>query len=432
MTAPDPNLAPSPDLVVVGAGVVGAACALAAARAGLRVTVLDRGPVAGGTTGAGEGNLLVSDKPPGPELDLALLSLLAWRDAAGFCTGRTGLPDGGFELEAKGGLMVAATADGLAAAHGIAAGQRAAGVLAEDVAPDGLPGHEPHLAADLAGGVFYPQDSQVQPMLAAARLLQAARGLGAQVRTGVEVTGLLRDGDRVVGVVTPGGRMPAGAVLNAAGTWGSAVAALAGVDVPVLPRRGVVLVTEPLPPLVRHKVYAAEYVGDVASDHAGLESSPVVEGTPSGTVLIGASRERVGFDPAMPLEVLRRLAQQAVRLFPVLAGVSVMRAYRGFRPYCPDHLPVIGPDPRAPGLLHACGHEGAGIGLAAGTGLLLAEVLTGAEPSLDLTPFRPERFDAPGPADADSDRSYSRKPPSEPVPGPGNGGQREHERGEAR
>jgi glycine/D-amino acid oxidase-like deaminating enzyme len=226
--------------------------------------------------------------------------------------------------------------------------------------------------------------------------------------------------------------MPAGAVLNAAGTWGSAVAALAGVDVPVLPRRGVVLVTEPLPPMVRHKVYAAEYVGDVASDHAGLESSPVVEGTPSGTVLIGASRERVGFDPAMPLEVLRRLAEQAVRLFPVLAGVAVMRAYRGFRPYCPDHLPVIGPDPRAPGLLHACGHEGAGIGLAAGTGLLLAEVLTGATPSLDLTPFRPERFDAALGARSDAaDRSYSRQPPPEPVPGPGNGGQREHQRGEA-
>ena len=70
----------------------------------------------------------------------------------------------------------------------------------------------------------------------------------------------------------------------------------------------------------------------------------------------------------MPLPVVRRLAAQAVRLFPVLADVTLLRSYAGFRPYCPDHLPVIGPDPRAPGLLHACGHEGAGVGLAAGTG----------------------------------------------------------------
>ncbi|MBI4940171.1 MAG: FAD-binding oxidoreductase, partial [Actinobacteria bacterium] len=206
-------------------------------------------------------------------------------------------------------------------------------------------------------------------------------------------TGMLRDGARVVGVRTPDGDLPAGAVVNAAGTWGGAVADLAGVRVPVLPRRGVILVTAPVPVLVRHKVYAAEYVADVASDNADLESSAVVEGTPAGTILVGASRERVGFDPAMPVHVVRRLAAQAVRLFPVLADVPLLRTYRGFRPYCPDHLPVVGADPRAPGLLHACGHEGAGIGLAAGTGLVLAQVLTGVVPDLDLTPFRPERFE---------------------------------------
>jgi glycine/D-amino acid oxidase-like deaminating enzyme len=173
---------------------------------------------------------------------------------------------------------------------------------------------------------------------------------------------------------------------------------MAGVHLPVLPRRGVILVTQPLPPLVRHKVYAAEYVSDVASDDAGLESSAVVEGTRAGTVLIGASRERVGFERGMPLAVVRRLAAQAVRLFPVLADVALLRSYAGFRPYCPDHLPVIGPDPRAPGLLHACGHEGAGVGLAAATGSLLAEALIGADPGaghgagVDLAPFRPERF----------------------------------------
>jgi glycine/D-amino acid oxidase-like deaminating enzyme len=231
-------------------------------------------------------------------------------------------------------------------------------------------------------------------MLATARMLSAARRLGATLRTGVEVTGMLRDGERVVGVRTGDGDLPAGAVVNAAGTWAGSVAAIAGVDVPVEPRRGVVLVTQPLPPLIRHKVYAAEYVGDIASELAGLSSSPVVEGTPSGTVLIGASRERVGFDPAIPMPVLRRLAAQAVRLFPVLGRARLIRAYRGFRPYSPDHLPLIGPDPRAPGLLHACGHEGAGIGLATGTGHLIAGVLAGRSPEIDLAPFRPDRFGA--------------------------------------
>jgi glycine/D-amino acid oxidase-like deaminating enzyme len=170
------------------------------------------------------------------------------------------------------------------------------------------------------------------------------------------------------------------------------VAALAGVHLPVLPRRGFVLVTEPLPKLVRHKVYAADYVADVASSSEALQASAVVEGTAGGPVLIGASRERVGFDRTFSLPVARLLAQQAIALFPALAEVKAMRSYLGFRPYMPDHLPAIGADPRVPGLLHACGHEGAGIGLSAATGHLIARVVTGQTPDMDLAPFRPDRF----------------------------------------
>lgn len=377
------------DVAVVGAGVVGAATALALTRRGLSVAVVDRAGVAGGTTGAGEGNLLVSDKSPGPELALALLSLRLWAEIAEHVEAVTGA---GFEFERKGGLVVTADPEALPALRDLARAQAGSGVDAVEVAAAELRRHEPHLAPDLAGGVAYPQDAQVQPMLAAARMLQAARRAGAELRLGATVTGMLRAGDRVVGLSTTQGDVPAGAVVNAAGTWGGEIAALAGSVVPVLPRRGVILVTQPLPPLVRHKVYAAEYVADVASDHTGLESSAVVEGTRSGTVLIGASRERVGFRREMPLEVVRRLAAQAVRLFPVLADVALLRSYAGFRPYCPDHLPVIGADPRAPGLLHACGHEGAGVGLAAATGHLLAQVVTGQVPDVDLAAFRPDRF----------------------------------------
>jgi glycine/D-amino acid oxidase-like deaminating enzyme len=373
--------------VIIGAGMVGAACAYYAARAGLDVVLVDRGPVAGGTTGAGEGNILLSDKPPGPELDLALISVRLWQELAAESLG------GAIEYEPKGGLVVAREQQSLEALHAFADGQRTCGVEAEQVAADGLSALEPHLAEGLAGGVLYPQDAQVQPALAAAHLIRAARDSGARLRTGEVVTHLLRTpGGAVRGVKTSRAEIHAPAVVNAAGVWGGEIAELAGSWLPVLPRRGFILVTEPLPRLVRHKVYAADYVSDVASDSARLQTSPVVEGTAAGPVLIGASRERVGFDRGYSLPVLRRLAAQAIRLFPVLATVNAMRAYVGFRPYLPDHLPAIGPDPRVPGLIHACGHEGAGIGLAPATGRLVAQVLAGADTELDLTPFRPERF----------------------------------------
>ncbi|OKK21507.1 FAD-dependent oxidoreductase [Streptomyces sp. CB02488] len=375
------------DVVVVGAGVVGAACAYYAARSGLAVAVVDSGPVAGGTTGAGEGNLLVSDKPPGPELDLALHSASLWLELAQVLPPAT-------EFEQKGGLVVAADEASLATLTATAAGQAEAGVRTQAVAPHELPGLEPHLAPGLAGGVLYPQDAQVQPALAAAHLLRAAREAGARVRLGEAVTAVLTGpGGAVRGVRTGRGELLAPAVVNATGVRGGELAALAGVQLPVLPRRGFVLVTEPLPRLIRHKVYAAEYVADVSSGSAALQTSPVVEGTPSGPVLIGASRERVGFDRTLSVPVISRLAAAAAALFPVLGQARVLRAYHGFRPYLPDHLPAIGPDRRVPGLFHACGHEGAGIGLAPATAALVVAAIRGEEPAIDAEPFRPDRFD---------------------------------------
>lgn len=377
------------DIVVIGAGIVGAACAFHAASAGLGVTVLDRGPVGAGTTSRGEGNILLSDKEPGPELELARLSRGLW-DEVGKELGPEAV-----EFENKGGLVVASTPEALAALHAFAARQAAAGVQTELVdRPDAF---EPHIAPGLPGGVRYPQDAQVQPVLAAAGLLRAAVRRGARVRTGEAVAAVTGTDGRVTGVRTADGAvLTADAVVNAAGTWGGEVGRRLGAPVEILPRRGFVLVTEPLPPMIRHKVYSADYVAHVASSDEGLETSCVVEGTRAGTILIGASRERVGFDTAMNPAVVALLAAQACRLFPFLRDVHLIRAYRGFRPYCPDHLPVVGPDPRVPGVLHACGHEGAGIGLAPGTGALITAQLLGrpwrgADPAAH-TGLLPDRF----------------------------------------
>lgn len=374
------------DVVVVGAGIVGACCALELVRAGLSVCVVDRGGVASGTTGGGEGNILVSDKSPGPELDLALLSRALWFELI------DELPRA-VELEAKGGVIVTGTEKGLGGLATLSSGQRDAGIEAYDVDAAGLRELEPHLAPTLLGGVHYPQDMQVQPMLAAAHLLRRARDLGAVLRLRTEVLGAVTgDGGSVVGVATDQGPIACRWIVNAAGTWGGEVSSRLRAPIPVLPRRGFILVTEPLGDVVRHKVYGADYVDNVASSAEGLETSPVVESTRSGTVLIGASRERVGFDRTVVFSVLARLAEQARALFPVLGSARVQRTYRGFRPYCPDHLPVIGPDPRVDGVVHACGHEGAGIGLAPATGRLVAQALTGTATAMPLEPFSPLRF----------------------------------------
>jgi glycine/D-amino acid oxidase-like deaminating enzyme len=376
---------PPSDVVVVGAGVMGAATAYFAARQGLRVTVLDKGLPANGTSYACEGNILVSDKELGPELELTRYSLGVWQDDLAE-------HERLWEFERKGGIIVASRESSLASLHRVMAVQKDFGVRVEELDPDALRGAEPHISPEALGGAYYPEDCQVQPMLVAAQLVRLAVAAGAAFHAETPVTGFLRSGERITGVRTARGDFPASAVVNCTGTWAGELASLAGVEVPVMPRRGFVMVTEPLSPMVHHKVYAAEYIDNVGSSDAGLQASPVVEGTPSGTILIGSTRERVGFDRTVSTEALRLLAQNAVALFPFLADVKAIRHYHGFRPYCPDHLPVIGHDERAPGLWHAAGHEGAGIGLSAGTGKLLAQALAGRTPDLDLAPFSPARF----------------------------------------
>jgi D-hydroxyproline dehydrogenase subunit beta len=409
-------------VIVIGAGIVGAALARELTTAGLSVTVVDRAASAGGTSAAGEGNLLVSDKGPGPELQLALRSLTLWSSLAASLPDELGPRFPSIEHEQKGGLVVATTPSGALALGDFAASQRTVGIVANPLDSHEVRSSEPDLTADFTAVMHYPQDAQVQPAVATEALLASARRRGAVVRQGVEVLGPLFDGPRsagappagvgpavrgpsdvllpsgdrldgrrLVGVRTSAGDLYADHVVVAAGPWSAEVARRLGVVLPVRPRRGTLLVTTRMPQRIRHKVYDADYVGAVESDDAALQTSSVVESTASGTVLIGSSREQRGFDDQIEERVLSRIAARAIRLFPFLATAAVMRAYGGFRPFVPDHLPVIGPDPRLPGLWHATGHEGAGIVLSAATAELLTDLMLDRPSHVEAAPFAVDR-----------------------------------------
>jgi len=379
-------------VVIIGAGVVGAACARRLAGEDLDVTVVDRAAAVGGTSAMCEGNLLVSDKVPGPELDLALHAVRRWPQIADELADELGPEFPGAEFERKGGLVVATTAEGAEALHRLARDQRSAGVQAEELSVGDALRLEPFLNPGLTAAVLYPQDAQVQPVAAAEALLASARRRGARVRTGAEAVGLRRSANgRATAVITSRGELNADVVVNAAGPWAGRVAQNLGVSLPVLPRRGIVLVTSRMPHRIFRKVYDADYVGATQSADADLQTSTVVESTAAGTVLIGSSRQRVGFDDRLDVDVIAEIAAKSLRIFPFLADMQVLRVYGGFRPYLPDHLPVIGEDPRLSGLHHVAGHEGAGVGLAVSSADLLAAQLAGVPGPVDPTPFAPDR-----------------------------------------
>ncbi|WP_370962005.1 NAD(P)/FAD-dependent oxidoreductase [Amycolatopsis sp. cg9] len=378
-------------VVVIGAGIIGAACARELRLAGFDVLVVDRGRPAGGTTSHGEGNLLVSDKGPGAELVLAQLSNRLWPRLVGEIAGEDPRAAAAVEYDPKGGIVVATTEAGAGALTAFAEAQAAAGVRTERLSAADVAAAEPALTRQVTSAVRYTDDAQVQPAGAALALLGSALAHGARLRADTEVTGARVEGGRLTGVRVPGEVLDADVVVNAAGPWAGEVSARLGAPIAVRPRRGEVLVTTPMPGVVRHKVYDADYVGAVGTGSGELQTSAVVESTRGGTVLIGSSRRRVGFDDAIRPDVLGAIAAKAVRLFPALADAAVMRAYGGFRPYVADHLPVLGEDPRLGNLWHATGHEGAGIGLSVGTALLLRELVTGSEPSMPVEEFTVDR-----------------------------------------
>jgi glycine/D-amino acid oxidase-like deaminating enzyme len=378
-----------PDVVVVGAGIVGTATAWELARRGAQVTLLDAGEVSGGTTGLGEGNVLCSDKDAGPELELTKLGLRRY-DAIEAELGPVA------RIRRKGALIVHPDPETWAAEPARAARLRDAGVEAELLDPAQVRAREPRLLGAVHGATFVPGDLQCDPRAIARALAEAAASLGARVRTGCRVDAVVVGDGRARGVRLRGGEvLAAGAVVVAAGPWSRELCEDAGIPLPLEPRKGQLVqlaLAAPDPDVIRHKVVDGSYLLSVADAGAGLQVSSVVETTWDGHVVVGSSRERRGFDLTVDPAVSSAMVARAARLFPFLAGLPRARAWAGLRPWLPDHLPAVGPSGLVPGLWVATGHEGAGVALGPVTGLLMAQALCGEPAALDLAPFAPDRF----------------------------------------
>jgi D-hydroxyproline dehydrogenase subunit beta len=386
--------APAPDVIVVGAGIVGAACARELAVRGVRVTLVDRGEVSGGTTGLGEGNVLASDKDEGPELDLTMAGLAVYDELD------ERLGDEA-QIRRKGAFIVHPEADTWAAEPARVERLRAAGVACELVDRDTVREREPLLTGPLHGASFFPGDLQCAPRAITLALAREAAAAGAEVRTGTTVEAVAVDrARRVRGVrLADGARIAAPAVVLAAGAWSAALAATAGLELPVEPRWGqLVRLAAPQgdPRLVRHKIVDGSYLRSVASREAALQVTTVIETTWEGDVLVGSSRARRGFDTAVDPAVSTAMVDRAARLMPTVRELPVAAAWSGLRPWLPDHLPAIGPSAHAPGLWLATGHEGAGVALGPVTGRLIGQALCGERPAVPLAPFHPDRFQPPG------------------------------------
>lgn len=364
------------DIAIVGAGIVGAACAWECVRAKLRTVVLDRGPIGGGTTAAGMGHVVVMDDSL-PQYLLTRYSQHLWRQLAA-----EDLP-GDAEYDECGTIWVAADEEEMVEARrkqAFFAGRKFASELLD---PAGLATAEPHLRPGLAGGLLVPSDGVLYPPCAARFFLDRAREHGAQIRLDATVVSM------AAGVVTlaDGSRIEAGRVVNAAGPWSP----LLYPGLPVKPRKGHLAITDRYPRFARHQLVELGYMKSahsVASDSVAFNLQPRA----TGQMLIGSSRQYGADDATVDHGILGRMLARAREYMPGIGRLRVSRVWTGLRAATPDKLPLIGPSPGDARTWLATGHEGLGITTSLATAHLLVDQMLNRKPAIPWEPYLPARL----------------------------------------
>jgi D-hydroxyproline dehydrogenase subunit beta len=376
------------DVVVVGAGIVGVSTAWELARRGVGVCLIDRGEVAGGTTGLGEGNVLCSDKHEGPELELTQLGMAVYDELEEQLGGQA-------RIRRKGALIVHPEEATWVVEHRRVERLQAAGVDARILEPEEVRALEPELRGHIFGATHVPGDLQCDPRAITRALAYEAERLGAAVVTGTAVEEIIVEHAAAAGVRTAEEDLRAGAVVLAAGPWSRPLAESAGLRLPLEPRKGqLVRMRLPVPDerFLRHKVVDGTYLLGLSHPGADRHVSTVVETTWEGHLVVGSSRERNGFDETLDDKLQAEMIDRAVRLVPAVAELRPDTSWVGFRPWLPDGLPAIGESWLVPGLWLATGHEGAGIALGPITGRVVAAAIAHETLPIDLRPFSPDRF----------------------------------------
>ncbi|HBC27875.1 MAG TPA: FAD-dependent oxidoreductase [Ruminococcaceae bacterium] len=383
------------DAIVIGGGVIGSSLTYYLSKLRKKVLLVEKTDLCSGSAGATDGYITPHTKKPGYHLEMALKSCELYETLAE-------------DLESDINLELGLHCGGIQACEDEMQWELISRNAAE-LSKSGLELYmldiedarkiEPELSPRLRGALFSPIASSVNPMRLTQAYVDAAKKFGAKVLLHTEVQGLLFEGERVSGVSTPNGSFSSEYTVNCGGSWGGVIAKMAGLDLPIIPKRGQIIVSEPVAPMLNTVMqsgiypiikYKPELIQDERIFRLGLAFG--IEQTKDGTLLIGGTRELAGFDRGNTFEAIEAVLKTVSRYIPAILHLNFIRCFSGLRPHTPDGLPILGKVKSVPGFVMCCGHEGDGIALAPITGKLVAEDLVYGEPSFPISPCATERF----------------------------------------
>src|SRR5215471_10786884 len=365
---------PAYDIVIVGAGIVGAACADAFAERGLRVVVVDRDVVGSGATAAGMGHIVVMDDSDA-QFALTNYSQRLWQQLM------LELPDN-VEYQQPGTIWVAADDEEMAEVFRKRDYYQRRGVGVDVLDHQQLQEAEPNLREGLVGGLLVTGDGVLYPPCAARFLITRAQQPGAKLKLGAAVTQIAEQKVRL----SDHQEILAEIVVNAAG----ANAADLTPAIAIKKRKGHLVITDRYPGFLRHQLVELGYL---KSAHSVAQDSVAFNVQPrrTGQILIGSSRQYGAEHNEVDQAMLGEMVRRAEQYMPGLGAMSAVRVWTGFRAATPDKLPLIGPCPGYRSLWLATGHEGLGITTSLGTARLLVDQVTGSKTEIAAEPYLPSR-----------------------------------------
>lgn len=380
------------DVLVIGGGIVGCAIAYYVSKSGRQVSIVEKGDFVSGTSSRCDGNILAIDKDPGFDSRMSLVSQQLVDDLS--CE-----LDYPFEYRAPGSILVCESEEEMEAAEQWVERQKAAGLPFRMLDQSDIRQESKYFADDLLGGLECATDSTVNPYMLAFALLEAAMKQGAEAWKHTEVMDVKKEENGMFSVDTSNGLFTANHVVNAAGVWAPKIGEMLGLSIPIKPRKGHIIVASRQDYVGSRKVmefgyliskFGGERRVDPLTEKYGV--ALVFEPTESQNFLIGSSREFVGFNTKVRQEVIQCIARRAIRFYPKMADMMMIRSYAGLRPYTEDHLPIVSRVDEIPHFYIAAGHEGDGISLAAVTGKVVEEMINEKETSIPITPLSYNRF----------------------------------------
>jgi D-hydroxyproline dehydrogenase subunit beta len=363
------------DVIVVGAGIVGAACADELSRRGMRVIIVDGDVIGSGATAAGMGHIVVMDDSDA-QFALTRYSQQLWQQL------RPELPDD-VEYEQCGTIWVAADEEEMLEVRRKRDYYGKRGVATEVLDARALQSLEPNLRVGLLGGLLVPEDGVLYPPCAAQFLIGRAQERGAKLRLGVGVTQIGQGRVRLEDDSEISGEM----IVNAVGAHAPHLTP--GLD--IKKRKGHLVITDRYPGFVRHQLVELGYLKS-AHSLSGDSVAFNVQPRRTGQVLIGSSRQYGAEHKEVDSVILSRMLQRAQEYMPGLSRMLSVRTWTGFRAATPDKLPLIGPCTGDKSVFLATGHEGLGITTSLGTARILANQMTGAKPEIPIEPYLPSRI----------------------------------------